>query len=168
MKKKAMRLLLVFLVLFPMVLTTHAAEQDDIDVQLTVLKIEVVSGEEIFAPVAVIRPGDVLQYTLVYKIIGKDEILELLTQLPIPEGMEYVPDSARPSNVHASLDNNDFSPVPLQRTVKKINGQESREEIPAWAYRTLGWPMRGLAPGDEITVSARLRVNFIPEPSGAK
>jgi hypothetical protein len=165
MNGKALRLVTAASVFFLMVLPARGDESGAIDVKLTVQKMAFVAGrEEVLSPAESIRPGDVLQYDLVYKIKGKDEVLELLAQLPIPPGMEYVSDSARPPKVRASLDGRDFSPVPLQRKIKGPNGQDSTEEIPAKEYRFLGWSMRGFAPGDEITVSARLKVNFIPEP----
>lgn len=155
-----MAVALCLLVVFP----THADESPAIEVQLKVTKIELISGREVFVAAETIRPGDLLLYEIIYKIKGKDEVLELLAQLPIPEGMEYLPDSAQPSKVLASLDGIDFSPVPLTGKFKKlVDGKESLEDIPTVKYRALGWTMRGLAPGDEFAVSARLKVDFIPD-----
>lgn len=165
MKKKAMRLLMAVSVLFFMALPTQGEESGAIDVQLTVMKIASLQGKEVLTPAETIRPGDMLQYEIVYRIKGQDEVLELLAQLPIPEGMEYVPNSAKPPKVLVSLDGVDFSPLPLPDKFKLVDGQESPEKIPTVKYRTLGWAMRGLAPGDEFTVSARLKVDFIPAPS---
>ena len=165
MGNKGMRLLMVVAVLFFMTLPTQAEESGAIDVQLTVLKVEPAEGtQEVLVPAETIRPGDVLQYEIVYKIKGQNEVLELLAQFPIPEGMEYVLNSARPTKVLVSLNGIDFSPIPLPDKVKLVDGQEVREKIPVVKYRTLGWAMRGLAPGDEFTVSARLKVDFIPDP----
>lgn len=167
MKTKAMQLLMAVLILFLMALSAQGEESGDIDVQVTVLKIEHSGGAEVLVPAEIIRPGDVLQYELVYKIKGQDKVLELLAQLPVPEGMEYVPNSAKPLKVLGSLDGIDFSAVPLPDKVTLVDGRELSENIPTVKYRTLGWAMRGLAPGDEFTVSARLKVNFIPAPNKA-
>lgn len=170
MRKKLIGLMVVVSLPFFLALPTYGIESEEaINVALNVLKVErAAGGEEVFVGAETIRPGDVLQYQIVYKVMGKDEVLELLAQLPIPEGMEYIPDSARPAKVQASVEGKDFSPLPLQRRVKTADGQDSLEEIPPLSYRALGWPMRGLAPGDEVMVSARLRVNFIPEQLGEK
>lgn len=164
-KRDAMTRLLMTIVLFFLVsLPAQADESGAIDVQLNVMKIESTSGAEIFVPAETIRPGDVLQYEIVYKIKGEDEVLELLAQLPIPEGMEYVSGSANPAKVLASLDGIDFFPVPFNL----VDGKESQEKMPMMKYRILGWAMRGLAPGDEFKVSARLKVDFIPVPGKAQ
>lgn len=166
---KVMKLLVVVTALLFMALPTCGEDSGAIDVRLTVLKVEMVAGDqEVFVHAETIRPGDLLQYEIVYKVNGKDKVLELLAQLPIPEGMEYVANSARPAKVQASVDGKNFSPVPLQRRVKMVNGQELLEDIPTLDFCALGWPLRGLAPGDEVTVSARLKVNFIPEPGRAQ
>lgn len=166
MKIKVIRLLMVVTALFFMALPTQADESGVIGVQLTVKKIETVSGAETLVSAETIRPGDLLQYEIVYKIKGQDEVLELLAQLPIPIGMEYVPGTARPPKVLGSLNGVDFPSLPLPGTGKLVDGA-TLEKIPAVKYRTLGWTIRGLAPGDEFTVSARLKVNFIPEPGNA-
>jgi len=163
MERRALRLFMAILVLFMMALPSPGSESGVIDVQLTVMKIESTAGGEVFVPAETIRPGDLLQYEIVYRIKGEDEVLELLAQLPIPEGMEYVPDSAQPPKVLGSLGGSDFSPLPLPGKNPLPSGPEPSMKIPPVKYRTLGWTMRGLAPGDEFTVSARLRVNFIPE-----
>lgn len=164
MLPKRIKRLMVVSVLFLILLPAYGESQGDIDVQLTILKVESLAGKEILAPVATIKPGDVLKYELVYKVKGEDEVLELLAQLPIPEGMEYIPGTAKPAEVQASLDGNDFSPFPLQRKIITDKNPEALEEIPMAEIRYIGWLKRGLGPGEEVTVSAYLKVNFITVP----
>lgn len=163
MKKTVDRLLLLTSLLAVVVMPSYGADEETIAVDLTVQKVEKFAEGEIFGNAESVRPGDLLQYQIIYKIRGKDEILELLAQLPIPEGMEYVSGSALPSAVQGSIDGKEFSPVPMQREIEAGKGEKSMEMIALPDYRILGWPMRGLAPGDEVRVSARFRVNFIPE-----
>lgn len=164
MKRKTLsRLFMPIILFFLVVLPINAEESGPIDVQLTILKVESAPGSEVLVPLVTIRPGDLLQYEIVYRVKGNDEVLELLAQLPIPDGMEYVPDSAKPQKVLASLDGVEFLPLPLPDKEKLADGQASFERIGAKKYRTLGWTMRGLAPGNEFTVSARFKVDFIPE-----
>lgn len=166
MKIRVGKLLLLLSLSFFVVVPALGAEQDAIEVVITVQKVEIQGGgEEVFAGAERVRPGDVIQYQILYRVRGKDEILELFAQLPIPDGMEYISDSAQPTGVQGSIDGKEFLPVPLQRQIESVKGGELLEAIPLAEYRFLGWPMRGLAPGDEVFVSARFRVNFISEES---
>lgn len=159
MKIKTMRLFMVVLVLFIMAIPSHGDDSAAIDVQLTIMKIETLSGKETLVIAQTIRPGDLLLYEIVYKIKGQDKVLELLAQLPIPVGMEYVTDSAQPPQVLGSLDGVDFLPFPVPGEGGRVG---MPKEISSAKCKMLGWTKRGLSPGDEFAVSARLKVDFIP------
>jgi uncharacterized repeat protein (TIGR01451 family) len=104
------------------------------------------------------KPGEVIEYRVRYTNQGAAGVKQLAATLPIPAGVEYLPTSARPAVVLASLDGKSFAPVPLQRTVKLADGREVKREIPASEYRWLRWTIGNLAPKSSQVVRARVRV----------
>src|SRR5688572_28617432 len=84
-------------------------------------------GKEVLKVAERAIPGEVIQYDAFYKNQGKKGIRNLEPTLPIPRGLEYVPDSAQPAPAKASLDGKNFAPIPLKRQVSMPDGQ-TREE----------------------------------------
>lgn len=127
-----------------------AAAADDVAVQLTASK---VAGEKLVAADQA-KPGDVIQYDAVYRNTSKGAVSNLQATVPIPSGLEYLPESAKPAGATASLDGKEFSKLPLRR--KGADGKE--ELVPAAEYRALRWPIAELKPGASATVTLRARV----------
>lgn len=162
MKRSLINRLILTSTFLLIALTAQGEEPNPIDVQLTVLKVEnSPAGLETLNQARTIHPGDILQYELLYRIKGTGKVLELLAQLPVPEGMEYMADTAQPTNVLVSRDGEDFLPLPLSRKGGNSGVAELPPETPLVEYRYLGWPLRGISPGEEAKVSARLKVNFV-------
>jgi uncharacterized repeat protein (TIGR01451 family) len=105
------------------------------------------------------RPGDVLEYHAVYRNNGTKPARDLLATLPVPaNGLEYLPKTAFPDGVQASLDGKTFATPPLMRTVKLPDGKEVLREVPVSEYRFLRWKLGELPAGKSVTVGARMRV----------
>lgn len=109
-----------------------------------------------------ITPGEAIEYKATYHNVSNQPVLKLKPILPIPLGYEYLPGSARPANVEASIDKVDckdnkviYAPVPLRRKVKLDNGQTQEQEIPPSEYRCLRWSVGDLAANQKISVSAK-------------
>jgi hypothetical protein len=72
--------------------------------------------------------------------------------------MQYLPRTAQPTVVLASLDGKSFAPVPLKRKVRLADGREVTREIPTTEYRWLRWTIGSLDAKSDETVRARMRV----------
>jgi uncharacterized repeat protein (TIGR01451 family) len=135
-----------------------AVAQNGVTVALTAHRVTLVDGREALLRAEQARPGDVVEYRVEYRNQGVGAARELQATLPIPAGMEYVPRSATPGPVLASLDGRGYSPVPLTRRVRLADGREVVREVPAAEYRFLRWPLGTLKPRATRAVSARVRV----------
>jgi len=136
-----------------------SADQPKITVQLTAQRVmKNAQGQEIFAPGDVAKPGEIIEYRIEYKNKGKGVARNLQGGLPIPAGMEFVPGSAVPADVSASLDGKIFSKIPLHRKVKLADGSVVTREVPAAEYVSLRWLFPELAPGASKSAKARMRL----------
>jgi len=95
-------------------------------------------GKETFSPVATSKPGDVLEYRIRYENTDKTPVSQLKVLGPVPQGTEYLGNSARAASrasIEYSIDaGRSFSAQPL-RTGKK--GQ--LEPVPSVQFTTVRW-----------------------------
>jgi hypothetical protein len=127
-------------------LTAHRVTQDT-------------NGKEILVAGDKAQPGEVVEYQALYTNENDGNVRQMVATLPIPKGMEYLPRTASPARVQASLDGRSFAPVPLRRTVRLSDGREVVREVPASEYRWLRWTIGDLAGHARQTVRARVRVS---------
>lgn len=135
----------------------HAA--GDVSVALTAQRVTVVDGKETRQSAEQARPGDVIEYRAEYRNTGDAAVKQLAATLPIPNGMAYLPSTAAPQSLQASLDGKTFENVPLKRRVKLPNGREVVREVPTSEYRYLRWALGTLDVGQSRTVAARVQVS---------
>ena len=132
---------------------------NDVVVTLKAQKVERTrDGKEVLRVADRAIPGEVIQYDAIYRNQGKKGIRNLQPTLPIPSGLEYLPDSAKPAPSKASLDGKNFAPVPLMRQVALPDGKTKEEPVPASEYRALRWELGDLDSGRNALVSARARL----------
>lgn len=128
-------------------------------------------GAETLQPARSVKPGDVLQYTAIYKNADSRAVNRLVASLPIPAGTELVGASAMPREVQASLDGKVYAATPLMRKVRRADGQMADVLVPLTEYRFLRWPEQQVAAGASFSTSARVRVvaslASVPTPSSA-
>jgi hypothetical protein len=105
------------------------------------------------------KPGDLLEYVAQYHNTTAHPIRQLVPTLPIPLGMELVPETALPSGALASVDGTNFSPIPLKRRVVDTSGKLVDEPVPLKEYRFLRWPAQDLGAGKTLQVGARARMS---------
>jgi uncharacterized repeat protein (TIGR01451 family) len=149
-------LALVLAVAFPVM----AADTGSVTVDLKGQKVlKGTDGKEKFESAGKAKPGEVIEYKAVYRNKGKKEAANVLATIPVPLGTEYIPDSAKPADVTASLDGKQFAPVPLKRMVKLPSGKEEMHNVPYEEYRSLRWDMKILEPGKSATVSLRVKIS---------
>jgi len=147
------------LVALTFVAPVAARAQGNVKVSMTAHRITTTDrGEERLVPAEQARPGETIEYRARYHNEGDAAVRQLVASLPIPAGTEYVPGSAAPAQVLASLDGKTFAPVPLKRRVRLADGREVERDVPAREYKALRWTIGTLAANGERTVRARMRV----------
>lgn len=108
-------------------------------------------------------PGQIIEYRVV-AIVGAEAGLPAATLAlvgPIPDGTEYLLESATPSSddvtLQASLDAVTFAVPPLVTTVTDADGREVEVEAEASAYRAVRWLVtRPLVAGDRVELVYRV------------
>lgn len=141
------------------------AQTEPLAIQLTMKKIVTDSkGHENLVDAPSIKPGDLVEYTATYRNRSKKAISGLNGSLPIPQGLEYIKQSALPSaTMQATADGVRFGVEPLMRSVRDKNSIEQQVEVPYSEYRSLRWNLGSLDAGKRTTVSARMRVVTLPK-----
>lgn len=151
--------LALVLVAFSQISAAMAVGDGDVAVHLEASKVVAQAGGESLQPATAARPGDTVEYRATYTNRGKSVARNVEATLPIPAGtLVYLPATARPAAVLASLDSNQFAPVPLTRTVIRANGTKELQPVPYAEYRYLRWTLGDLAPGASTTVRARMNL----------
>src|SRR5947209_18657677 len=95
-----------------------ALSWSEVKVVLTASKIVKINGNEQKQPGDKAKPGEVIEYVADYKNTDKRPVKDVQAKLPVPNGMEYLPDTANPVPVMASTDDEQYAPVLLNRKVK--------------------------------------------------
>ena len=140
-------------------LTFAAADRATLTSELQVWNVvKKADGTETLQPAQSVKPGDVLQYTAVYRNADSRAVSHLVASLPIPAGTELVGASAVPREVQASLDGKVYAAAPLMRKLRRADGQMVDVPVPLTEYRYLRWPEQQIAAGATFSTSARVRV----------
>ncbi len=121
---------------------------------------KVVSGAtgEKLDSAAKVFPGDTIEYQARYSNTGNKAAKNLQAILPIPDALQWVPNSALPANPQASLDGKNFASLPLKRTIKAPDGSEKVVLVPTSELRFLRWTIATLDPGQTVRVTARAQL----------
>lgn len=105
-----------------------------------------------------IQPGDTIEYQVTYQNTSGTPARNVGATLPVPAGgIVYVPNSATPAVVMATLDGERFDHVPLRRSVVR-DGRNVIETVPVAEYRALRWMLGELAAGQSVTVKSRMQL----------
>lgn len=139
----------------------EAASNGPVTVKLTQSRVEVEAGKEKLVEAETVKPGDVIEYRAVYTNVSKAAVRDLTATLPVPEGLVYVPRSAKGSEglpaAQAVARDGQSGAEPLMVTEggKKV-------VVPYTQYRVLRWRVGAMPAGRSVTVSARARVAASP------
>ena len=157
--------LFVSLILLPIMVSLQAlavaaaADKPALTSELQVWNVvKKADGGEALLPAQSVKPGDVLQYTAVYRNADSRAVSRLIASLPIPAGTEFVGASALPREAQASLDGKVYATTPLMRKLRRADGQMADVPVPLIEYRFLRWPEQQVAAGATYSTSARVRV----------
>jgi uncharacterized repeat protein (TIGR01451 family) len=132
--------------------------QAEVKVELKANKIVVVNGAEQKQPADKAKPGEIIEYVAEYRNSAKSPVSNVVATLPVPPGMEYVPDTAAPVQVMASTDEHNYAPVPLKRSVRGADGKTVEQLVPFSEYRSLRWMLGDLRGDASKSVKARMKV----------
>jgi uncharacterized repeat protein (TIGR01451 family) len=130
----------------------------EVKVVLTAHKIVKTNGTEQSVLGDKAKPGDVIEYVATYRNIDTKPATNVTATLPIPRGMEYIPNTASPERLMASTDDEHYAVVPLKRMVKDANGKAVEELVPYSEYRSLRWQLGAMPGGTTRDVKARMKV----------
>ena len=115
-------------------------------------------GQEKLLPAERAFPGEVVQYDALYFNKSLKALQNVSPTLPIPNGMVFVPESAKPVPAEASLDGRKFELIPIKRKVTLPNGEVAEKEVSPTEYRALRWHLGDMAAGSQTTVIARTKL----------
>lgn len=104
------------------------------------------------------KPGDTIEYRLVYANSAARDLQGLAATLPLPEAVAYADTSAKPAAVEASVDGATFAPAPLRREAKQPDGSSKVVDVPTTEYRALRWQVGTLKAGASVTLTARVKI----------
>lgn len=136
--------------------TANPTQKKAVDVVLVQSKVvKDAQGKEQRVAADSVKPGDVLEYRATYTNNTGKAVTGMVANLPIPEGLAYLPQSAKPGAtlVKAATKDGQFAAEPLSRVV---NGKP--EAVPYSEYRALRWSLGQLPANGVTAVSARARV----------
>jgi uncharacterized repeat protein (TIGR01451 family) len=134
------------------------AADNDVAVTMQAFKVVATAKGTDLVPTDKAQPGDTIEYQVAYRNRGRTPARDVVATLPVPAGaMAYVPESAAPAIVTATVDGKEFAAVPLQRTVTR-DGRRVTENVPASEYRALRWKLGELAAGQAVTVKSRMHI----------
>jgi uncharacterized repeat protein (TIGR01451 family) len=130
--------------------------------------VQAADGRETLEPAASVKPGDVIEYVATYHNTGRAPVTGVQATVPIPPNTEFVPGSARPADVKASVDGARYAAPPLMRKVVR-DGKTVEEPVPVREYRYLRWSADRIGADQSVRFSARVRVvNDASPPPAAK
>jgi uncharacterized repeat protein (TIGR01451 family) len=138
--------------------TLYLPLQAELKSVLVAHKIVMADGAEQKLPADKAKPGDVVEYVAEYQNTDKRPVKDVLAKLPIPSGMEYLPDTASPAEIMASTDDVNFAAVPLKRSVRGADGKMIQQLVPYSEYRSLRWNLGEIPGGASKTVQARMKI----------
>ncbi len=139
--------------------SAQTAPKNPVAISLTAQKVTKDSeGKEHLKPADRALPGEVVQYDALYKNTSSTGVKNLAPTLPIPPGLEFLPDTVSPMPAFASVDGRTFAPFPLTRKITRPDGTMEEQAVPASEYRALRWTVGDLEAGQAILVSARARL----------
>lgn len=130
----------------------------DVEVSLQQFSVSSAGQVAVLGATGRVKPGEVIEYQVVYHNVSGHSVRQVNATLPIPKDTEYVPESAKPRNVLASVDNLNYAPLPLRRSVKLPNGRVEEQLVPIVEYRSLRWVLGDFSVNQKVTVSARVRL----------
>lgn len=140
------------------------AQSGEVEATLTAYSVSLTQdGTEQLDPASDIKPGGVIEYEIDYKNATDDPIDNFIVLGDVPDQTHYVAVTAVEgfeSKLEVHVPGIGWSLEPVIRYVEDEHGALIGTKVPPEEYDALRWRMpNALAPGEEISVSYRIRVN---------
>ena len=140
------------------------AHAEDVAVELTAYAVTVsADGEEELSPTTEVNPGGIIEYEIDYRNLTDDPLDNFTVLGDVPDETTYVSVTAIEgfdSELEVHVPDIGWSLEPVIRYVQDETGALVPTEVQPEEYDALRWRMpNALAPGEEISVSYRIRVN---------
>jgi len=140
------------------------ASAEDVAVELTAYAVTVsAEGEEELSPTTEVDPGAIIEYEIDYRNMTQDPLDNFTVLGDVPDQTTYLSVTAVKgfnSELEVHVPGIGWSLEPVIRYVRDETGTLVPTEVPPEEYDALRWRMpNALAPGEEISVSYRIRVN---------
>jgi uncharacterized repeat protein (TIGR01451 family) len=132
------------------------ASAGPIAIHLTQALVVVVDHKETLRSADQVKPGDLIEYRAVYTNTSAKPVEKLVATLPVPDGLDYVAGSAKPTGSVVRLATKDGKFVP--EAVMTANAAASRAVAAIPDYRWVHWTFDKVAVGQSVEVVARARV----------
>ena len=145
----------------PCLVHAQSSEKKAVTAQLAMMKVVAgPEGVERLVEAGAVKPGDVVEYRVTYTNVSAHPVTRLVAALPVPAGMDYVPNSAQMPGIvtEAATADGHFAREPLVRQMKKSDGSALGMAVPYPEYRALHWQLGLLPPHASAVVTARMRV----------
>ena len=143
------------------------AAAQGLNTHLVVSRVVQLAGAESLSAATSVQPGDVLHYTATFSNPGTSSLRDVVASMPVPNGTQWLPTSAQPAEVWASVDGKHFAPMPLMRTQVLPSGRSVEVAVPIAEIRFLRWAPATLSAGERFATSLRVRVGSAAELSTA-
>jgi uncharacterized repeat protein (TIGR01451 family) len=119
-------------------------------------------GKERLTEISQVKPGQLIEYALVYSNISDRDLTEVSIIGPIPPNTQYLADSAQPSKdaiPEFSIDNAvTFQPEPVKYKVRLPDGSEEEKIATADMYTQIRWKLSIMNAGEKLTLKYRVQV----------
>ena len=142
--------------------TTQAQNNasEDVSSELEIFRVDKTDDEETLIAVDEINAGDTVEYQLTYVNNMGEAITNLKPELPIPQGMTLVPNTAAPEISGASLQAQGvIQSLPIRTEFELPNGETVVKSATPEQYKRIQWLVSQLNEGDSVLVSVRMAVN---------
>lgn len=162
MKKVAARIALVAAALL-MTAAAWAAPDVEIKVKAEKEKIVTKDGQKVkrLVPAKSFSPGEVIDYTILYRNKGNEPATGVVLNDPIPKGCVYIPGSASENGeVAFSIDGGKTYKKQslLTYEVRLPNGTVEKRTASPEDYTNIRWTINSIAPGENGKVHFQVRV----------
>jgi len=138
-----------------------AQQADIVQAKLSQHVVVLKDGQEVLEPVEAVKPGDIIEYKVVYTNTGLVALRNVIADLPVPEGTTYQAKSTNPvRGALVSTANQQFAAEPLMRP----NPDGVPQPVPLTEYRHIRWLINEIPAGAAVAVVARVQVNTNDQP----
>ena len=139
--------------------SSHKNENSAVTIELKQFTVTQQGAKEILEGTTTVKPGDVIEYQATYHNRDKTPVNGLVATLPIPVGMEYLPQSGKKNSpTLAATEDQKYESIPLVKNVKTKDGLLKKETISFADYRGVRWNIGTLKAGEDAKVLVRARV----------